>query len=128
VVHLVSTLCSAVISARAELGSIIVSALPVATVLTHQRVCVCVGAQAGVAREARAREACRRTRAWPRPVGVREANQSVQMNNILLGELRTNLLPQVRAAARTAATRGAAAAGASAERRWAVRPCQPCTR
>jgi hypothetical protein len=36
VVQLVSTLGSAVISARAELGSIIVSALPVATVLTHQ--------------------------------------------------------------------------------------------
>jgi hypothetical protein len=36
--QLVSTLGSAVISARAELGSIIVSALPVATVLTRQRV------------------------------------------------------------------------------------------
>jgi hypothetical protein len=35
-VHLVSILGSAVISARAELGSIITSALPVATVLTHQ--------------------------------------------------------------------------------------------
>jgi hypothetical protein len=35
VVHLVSTLCSAVISARAELGSIKASALPVATVLTR---------------------------------------------------------------------------------------------
>ena len=34
VVHLVSTLGSVVISARAELGSIIVSALPVVTVLT----------------------------------------------------------------------------------------------
>jgi hypothetical protein len=41
-VQLVSTLGSAVISARAELGSIIVSALPVATVLTHQRVCAFV--------------------------------------------------------------------------------------
>jgi hypothetical protein len=39
-VHLASTLGSAVISARAELSSIIASALPVATVLTHQRVCV----------------------------------------------------------------------------------------
>jgi hypothetical protein len=44
VVQLVSTLCSAVISARAELSSIITSPLPVATVLTRQRVCVCVGA------------------------------------------------------------------------------------
>jgi hypothetical protein len=43
-VHLVSTFGSAVISARAELGSIITSALPAATVLTYQRVCVCVGA------------------------------------------------------------------------------------
>ena len=40
VVQLVSTLGSAVISARAELGSIIASALPVAALLTHQRVCV----------------------------------------------------------------------------------------
>ena len=37
-VQLVSTLGGAVISARAELGSIIMSALHVATVLTHQRV------------------------------------------------------------------------------------------
>jgi hypothetical protein len=44
-VQLVSTLSSAVISARAELGSVIVSASPVATVLTRQRVCVCVGAR-----------------------------------------------------------------------------------
>jgi hypothetical protein len=43
-VQLVSTLGSVVISARAELGSIITSALPVATVLIFQRVCVCVGA------------------------------------------------------------------------------------
>jgi hypothetical protein len=43
-VHLVSTLGSAVIPARAELGSIITSALPVATLLTRQRVYVCVGA------------------------------------------------------------------------------------
>jgi hypothetical protein len=42
VVHLVSTLRSADISARAELGSIIASALPVATLLTRQPVCVCV--------------------------------------------------------------------------------------
>jgi hypothetical protein len=42
VVHLVSTLGS--ISARAELSSIITSALPVATVLTRQRVCVRAGA------------------------------------------------------------------------------------
>jgi hypothetical protein len=35
VVHLSSTLSSVVISARAELGSIITSALPVATVLTR---------------------------------------------------------------------------------------------
>jgi hypothetical protein len=41
VVHLVSTLGSAVISARAELGRITTSALPVATVLTRQRVCFC---------------------------------------------------------------------------------------
>jgi hypothetical protein len=40
VVHLVPTLGSAVTSARAGLGYIIVSALPVSTVLTHQRVCV----------------------------------------------------------------------------------------
>jgi hypothetical protein len=39
-VQLVSTLGSVVISARAGLGSIITSALPVATVLTRQRVCV----------------------------------------------------------------------------------------
>jgi hypothetical protein len=38
-VHLVSTLGSAVISARAELGRFIAPALPVYTVLTHQRVC-----------------------------------------------------------------------------------------
>ena len=44
VVHLVSTLGSAVISTRAELGSIIASALPVATVSTRHRVCVCDGA------------------------------------------------------------------------------------
>jgi hypothetical protein len=44
VVQLVSTLGSVVISARAELGGIITSALPVATVSTHQRACVCVGA------------------------------------------------------------------------------------
>jgi hypothetical protein len=37
-VQLVSTLGSAVIPARAELGSIIASALPVATLLTRQRV------------------------------------------------------------------------------------------
>jgi hypothetical protein len=43
-VQLVSTLGSVVISARAELGSIITSALPVATVLMCQRACVCVGA------------------------------------------------------------------------------------
>jgi hypothetical protein len=43
-VQLVSTLGSVVISARAELGSVIASALPVATVLTRQRVCACVGA------------------------------------------------------------------------------------
>ena len=43
-VHLASILGSIVISARAELGSIITSALPAATVLTYQRVCVCVGA------------------------------------------------------------------------------------
>ena len=42
-VQLVSTLGSVVISARAELGSIIASALPVATMLTCQCVCVCVG-------------------------------------------------------------------------------------
>jgi hypothetical protein len=42
-VQLVSTLGSVVISARAELGSIITSALPVATVLTRQRVSACVG-------------------------------------------------------------------------------------
>jgi hypothetical protein len=44
VVHVVSTLGSAVISARAGLGSIIATALPVATLLTRQRVCICVGA------------------------------------------------------------------------------------
>jgi hypothetical protein len=43
-VHLVSILGSVITSARAELGSIITSALPVATLLTCQRVCVCVGA------------------------------------------------------------------------------------
>jgi hypothetical protein len=43
-VQMVSTLGSVIISARAELGSIIASALPVATLLTRQRVCVCVGA------------------------------------------------------------------------------------
>ena len=37
-VQMVSTLGSVVISARAELGSIITSALPVATMLTHHRV------------------------------------------------------------------------------------------
>ena len=42
-----STLGSVFTTARAGLGSIIVSALPVATVLTCQRVCVCVGAWAG---------------------------------------------------------------------------------
>ena len=41
-VHLVLTISSAVISARAELGGIITSALPVATVLTRQRV-FCAG-------------------------------------------------------------------------------------
>ena len=46
VVHLVSTSSSAVISisARGELSSIITSVLLVATLLTRQRVCVCVGA------------------------------------------------------------------------------------
>jgi hypothetical protein len=44
VVHLVSVLGSVVISARAELGSIIASALPVATMLICQRACICVGA------------------------------------------------------------------------------------
>ena len=42
VVQLVSTLGSVVISARAALGSIIASALPVATLLTRQRVCAWV--------------------------------------------------------------------------------------
>ena len=41
-VQLVSTLSSAVISARAEPGSIITSALPVVTVLIRQRACICV--------------------------------------------------------------------------------------
>jgi hypothetical protein len=41
VVQLVSSLGSAVLSARAELGCIITSALPVATVLTRQRARTC---------------------------------------------------------------------------------------
>ena len=48
VVHLVSILFGSVItSARAGLASIVVSALPVATLLTRQRVCVWVGVELG---------------------------------------------------------------------------------
>ena len=46
-VQMVSTLGSAVVSALAELGSIIASALPVATLSTHQRVCWCVCVRVG---------------------------------------------------------------------------------
>jgi hypothetical protein len=44
VVHLVSILRGVVSSARAGLGCVIVSALPVSTMLTRQRVCTCGGA------------------------------------------------------------------------------------
>jgi hypothetical protein len=63
VVQLVSTLGSAVISARAELGSIIASALPEATVLTCQQTggweWVCVSHRVGLLQAGGARDSGR---------------------------------------------------------------------